>query len=308
MPFDEYTWIDKSEVLSFEEITRIVGAFSTLGVDKVRLTGGEPLLRKNLHELVQRLVAVAGIQDISLTTNGTRLGEQAGALYAAGLRRINISLDTLVAERFRQLTQRGNLADVLGGLEAARKAGFDPIKINAVVIRGFNEDEVLPLAEFARQHGYEMRFIEYMDVGNANGWSLDKTFTKAEILAAIHARHPVREIGRQDDRAPAVDYAYLDGGGQIGIIGSVTEPFCTSCTRVRLTADGQLVTCLFASSGFNLKGLLRSGATDLEIRQTVSDIWAHRKDRFSDERWAILKSGNYDPQKRHKIEMITLGG
>jgi cyclic pyranopterin phosphate synthase len=308
MPFDEYTWIARQEVLSFEEIERVARLFLQFGIQKIRLTGGEPLVRKDLHRLIGRLTGIEGLGDLSLTTNGALLAEQAEGLYSAGLRRINVSIDTLRPDRFTALTKRGNLDEVLKGLFAAKKAGMSPIKINAVVIRGTNEDEIIDLVEFARTNGFEMRFIEYMDVGNANAWSLEKTVTKKEILETVHARFPVREIGRANGSAPAVDYEFLDGAGEIGIIGSVTEPFCSSCTRVRLTADGKLVTCLFAESGFDLKGLLRSGATDEQLAEEVSKIWAGRTDRYSDLRWEQVRSGGYQPREHKKIEMITLGG
>jgi len=308
MPFDEYQWIERKEVLSFEEIARIATIFVQFGIEKVRLTGGEPLVRKDVHRLVERLTAIPGLPDITLTTNGALLAEQADGLYAAGLRRINVSIDTLRPERFLALTKRGNLDDVLKGIFAARKAGISPIKLNAVVIRGTNDDEILDLVEFGRNNGFEMRFIEYMDVGNANGWNLEKTVTKKEILETVNARFPVRELGRDHGSAPAVDYEFLDGAGEIGIIGSVTEPFCSSCTRVRLTADGKLVTCLFAESGFDLKSLIRSGASDEEIHAKVAQIWSGRTDRYSDLRWQQIRTGAYDAGTHRKIEMITLGG
>jgi GTP 3',8-cyclase len=308
MPFDEYKWIERQQVLSFEEIERVARLFLDFGIQKVRLTGGEPLVRKDLHQLIARLAAIKGLGDLSLTTNGALLAEQVPVLYAAGLRRINVSIDTLRPDRFRALTQRGNLEDVLAGIFAAKKAGMAPIKINAVIIRGTNDDEVLDLVEFARTNEFEMRFIEYMDVGNANAWSLEKTVTKKEILEIVSSRFPVREVGRDHGSAPAVDYEFLDGRGEIGIIGSVTEPFCSSCTRLRLTADGKLVTCLFAESGFDLKGLLRSGASDDDIRAQVAKIWAARTDRYSDARWEQVQAGGYQPRDHKKIEMITLGG
>src|SRR5262245_17665662 len=308
MPFDEYQWIERQEVLSFEEIERVVRLFLRFGIHKVRLTGGEPLVRKGLPRLIERLSAIEGLGDLSLTTNGALLASQAADLYKAGLRRINVSLDTLKSDRFLALTKRGNLADVLDGLAVAKRVGMAPIKINAVVIRGTNDDEILDLIEFARKNAFEMRFIEYMDVGNANSWSLEKTVTKREILETINARYPVREVGREHGSAPAVDYEFLDGMGEIGIIGSVTEPFCSSCTRVRLTADGKLVTCLFAESGFELKGVLRSGASDDDIATQVSRIWSARADRYSDLRWEQVRSGSYQPGQHKKIEMITLGG
>ena len=308
MPFDEYQWMSRQEVLSFEEIERLVRLFAEFGAEKIRLTGGEPLVRKDLHQLIGRLSKIEGLRDLSLTTNGALLAEQVPALRAAGLLRINVSVDTLRKERFLALTKRGNLDDVLQGLFAAKKAGMRPIKINAVVIRGTNEDEILDLLTFARNNGFEMRFIEYMDVGNANGWSLEKTVTKREILDTVHARFPVREVGRDHGSAPAVDYEFLDGAGEIGIIGSVTEPFCSSCTRVRLTADGKLVTCLFAESGFDLKGLLRSEASDDQLRTAIASVWSGRIDRYSDIRWQQVQAGGYQPREHKKIEMITLGG
>ena len=308
MPFDEYKWIERQEVLSFEEIERVVRLFLKFGIQKVRLTGGEPLVRKDLHRLIGRLAMIPGLPDITLTTNGALLAEQAEALYSAGLRRINISIDTLKSDRFAALTKRGKLEDVLNGVFAAKKVGMSPIKLNAVIIRGTNDDEILDLAGFARANGFEMRFIEYMDVGNANAWSLEKTVTKKEMLETITARFPVREVGRELGSAPAVDYEYLDGAGEIGIIGSVTEPFCASCTRVRLTADGKLVTCLFAESGFDLKTLVRSRASDDEIEAQVAKIWMARTDRYSDTRWELVRSGLYEARDHKKIEMITLGG
>jgi cyclic pyranopterin phosphate synthase len=309
MPFDEYTWMAKSEVLSFSEIERLARVFAGLGVTQIRLTGGEPLVRRELHRLVGLLSSIPGIADLSLTTNAALLAEQAQALYDAGMHRINVSIDTLKPDRFREITQRGDLDTVLKGLFAAQEVGMKPIKINAVVIRGFNDDELIDLVEFSRKHGFEMRFIEYMDVGNSNGWTLDKTFTKREILEVVHARFPVRAVGRAGGSAPAVDYEFLDGSGRVGIIGSVTEPFCSSCTRIRLTADGKLVTCLFASTGFDIKSLMRRGATDAELTDAIGAQWSGRTDRFSDERWKHLQSGTpYKAESHKKIEMITLGG
>jgi cyclic pyranopterin phosphate synthase len=308
MPFEEYTWIDRQEVLSFEEIERLARIFVRFGVQEIRLTGGEPLVRKNLQGLIRRLKGVDGLLDVSLTTNGALLAEQAGALCEAGLRRINVSIDTLKRDRFLALTKRGNLDDVLAGVLAAKRVGMSPIKVNAVVIRGTNDDEILDLVEYARANGLEMRFIEYMDVGNSNAWSLEKTVTKKEILDTITSRFPVREIGRENSSAPSVDYEFLDGSGEIGIIGSVTEPFCSSCTRIRLTADGKLVTCLFAESGFDLKTLLRGGASDDDIGEAIRNLWANRTDRFSDIRWDEVRRGGYRAREHKKIEMITLGG
>jgi cyclic pyranopterin phosphate synthase len=309
MPFDEYQWVARSEVLSFAEIERLARLFVRQGVSQIRLTGGEPLVRRELARLVKQLRSIEDVEDLSLTTNGALLADQAVALKAAGLNRINVSMDTLKPDRFREITQRGDLTPVMEGLFAAQRAGMTPIKINAVVIRGFNDDELIDLVAFGRTHGFEMRFIEYMDVGNSSGWSVAKTFTKREMVEAIHARFPIREVGRAAGSAPAVDYEFLDGGGTVGIIGSVTEPFCASCTRVRLTADGKLVTCLFAETGFDLKTRMRQGASDHEISEVIRGVWAGRGDRYSDLRWERLQSGEtYRPGAQKKIEMITLGG
>jgi cyclic pyranopterin phosphate synthase len=308
MPFDEYTWIERNQVLSFEEIDRLVGIFVGLGVTKVRLTGGEPLVRRNLSNLIRQLNTHYATLDLSLTTNGALLGDQAVSLHAAGLRRINVSLDTLRQDRFQKLTQRGDLDQVLNGIQTAKAAGMTPIKINAVIIRGTNDDEILDLVRYARENRFEMRFIEYMDVGNANAWTLPNTVTKKEILEIIHKEFPVREVGRDNGSAPAVDYEFVDGTGEVGIIGSVTEPFCASCTRARLTADGKLVTCLFSETGADLKALLRSGTDDAQIAAEIAKVWTLRSDRYSAERWDDLQAGRYTPRDHKKIEMITLGG
>jgi len=309
MPFDEYQWVERSQVLSFDEIERLARLFVSHGANQIRLTGGEPLVRRELSKLVGQLRGIPGLENLSLTTNGALLAEQAQALRNAGLDRINVSLDTLQPDRFRKITQRGELQPVLDGLAAAKAVGMSPIKINAVVIRGFNDDELLDLVAFGREHNFEMRFIEYMDVGNASGWTPDKTFSKKEMLQIIHARFPVREVGRASGSAPAVDYEFIDGAGQVGIIGSVTEPFCSSCTRARLTADGKLVTCLFAEIGVDLKSKMRQGASDEELSDIIQNVWASRGDRYSDLRWERLKTGaDYEPRAHKKIEMITLGG
>ena len=308
MPLDEYEWIDKREILTFEEITRLARLFIQLGVEKIRLTGGEPLVRRDIELLVSELSQLAGLKDLCLTTNGSLLAEKAPALKAAGLRRINVSLDTLNPEKFKRMTKRGDLAKVLEGLFAAKNHGFDPIKINAVVERDVNDGDIIPLVEFCREHGLAVRFIEYMDVGNSNNWTSEKLVSKKEILERINARYPVREVGRENGSAPAVDYEFVDGRGEVGIVASVTEPFCSTCNRARLTADGKLVTCLFSSVGHDLKALLRNGSTDEEISEVIASIWQKRKDRYSAERLEALLSSTYDPRDHKKIEMITLGG
>jgi cyclic pyranopterin phosphate synthase len=309
MPLEEYVWIDRREILTFEEITRLARLFVGLGVDKIRITGGEPLVRKDLHRLVGMLSGQVGVGDLCLTTNGSLLSEQIEALAGAGLKRINVSIDTLDPEKFKQITKRGDLDKVLQGLFAAKKAGLHPIKINAVIERGMNDDDIIPLVEFARENGFSMRFIEYMDVGNANDWISEKMVSKKEILETINARYALREVGRDKGSAPAVDYEFVDGGGELGVIASVTEPFCSSCTRARLTADGKLVTCLFSDNGHDLKTSMRNGATDAQLIEVISSVWLRRTDRYSDERLAAMKSPEgYQAKEHHKIEMITLGG
>ncbi|HEV8712008.1 MAG TPA: GTP 3',8-cyclase MoaA [Candidatus Binatia bacterium] len=309
MPLDEYEWLEKSAILSFEEITRLARLFVRLGVEKIRLTGGEPLVRRDLEKLVSNLSSIAGLQDLCLTTNGSLLADKVAALKAAGLRRINVSLDSLKPDNFQRIRKRGDLAKVLEGLFAAKRHGLHPIKINAVIERGVNDDEILDLVTFSREHGFAIRFIEYMDVGNANNWQSDRMVSKKEILETITARFPLRKIGREKGSAPSVDYQFLDGTGDIGVIASVTEPFCSTCARARLTADGKLVTCLFAQQGYDLKKLIRNGATDAELLEVISAIWLKRKDRYSEERLAALRSAaGYDPKRQKKIEMISLGG
>ncbi len=308
MPLDEYEWIDKKEILTFEEITRLARIFIQLGVDKIRLTGGEPLLRRDLHLLVAKLSRLEGLRDLCLTTNGSLLAEQVPALKAAGLKRINVSIDTLDPDKFKRMTKRGDLTKVLGGLFAAKSHGLHPIKINAVIERGVNDGDIIKLVEFARESGFAIRFIEYMDVGNSNNWTSEKLVSKKEILDTVNARYPLREVGREMGSAPSMDYEFLDGKGDIGLIASVTEPFCSTCNRARLTADGKLVTCLFSQIGHDLKTLLRRGSTDEEILEVISGIWRKRKDRYSDERLEALLSSTYDPRQHKKIEMITLGG
>jgi cyclic pyranopterin phosphate synthase len=309
MPFDHYEWIDKSLILSYEEIERLAGLFAQLGVEKIRLTGGEPMLRQNLELLVAKLSAVDGIEEICLTTNGTNLAEKCCSLKAAGLDRINVSIDTLDPAKFKAITKRGDLDEVLRGLMAAKECGLSPIKINAVIEKGVNDGEILDLVEFGREHGFGIRFIEYMDVGNANDWTERKLVTKRQILETIRQRYELREAGRDRDSAPAVDYEFADGRGDVGVIASVTEPFCGSCSRARLTADGKLVTCLFSDHGFDLRPLLRGDNSDEQILEALRSVWSKRTDRYSEERWVALQSADgYRPQSHRKIEMISLGG
>ena len=309
MPLEEYSWIDRNEILSFEEITRLAALFVGLGVEKIRITGGEPLVRKDLHRLVGMLSSLEGVNDLCLTTNASLLTEQIKDLVDAGLTRVNVSIDTLDPDKFKRITKRGDLDRVLSGLFAAKAAGIHPIKINAVIERGVNEDDIIPLVDFSREHGFSMRFIEYMDVGNANSWISEKMVSKKEILERVSERYPLREVGRDNGTAPSVDFEFVDGTGDIGVIASVSEPFCSSCTRARLTADGKLVTCLFSAVGHDLKSLIRNGADDATLVSVITSIWSARTDRYSDERLTAMHSaGGYQAKAHHKIEMITLGG
>ena len=272
---EDVTYMDRGELLSFEEITRFVAIAAPLGIDKIRLTGGEPLLRHELPKLVEMLCRVPGIKDLSLTTNGVLLARDAQALYDAGLRRINVSLDALDPERFRQMARRDELDRVLDGIFAAQRVGFEPIKINAVSIRGITEHEVVPLAQFARKHGFEMRFIEYMPIGEDH-WERGKVYFAHEILDQLEAEVcPLVPAPNYDPRAPAMEFAYTDGVGQVGIIASISRPFCMSCNRLRLTADGKLRNCLFALDETDIKNQLRGGATEEAIQQAIyGSVWA----------------------------------
>jgi cyclic pyranopterin phosphate synthase len=273
---EEVTFIDRNELLSFEEIVQFVRVAAPLGIDKIRLTGGEPLMRRDLPRLVRMLLEIPGIRDVGMTTNGILLAEQAEAFFDAGLRRINISLDTLDADRFRQLTRREGLDRVLNGIDAARRAGFNPIKINAVSIRGITESEVIPLARFARQHGLHMRFIEYMPIG-AEPWERDKVYFAHEIMEQLEREiAPLVPAEQYDPRAPEMEFRYADGG-EVGFIASVSRPFCGHCNRLRLTSDGKLRNCLFALDEVDVKGLLRADAPESMIadviRRNVAAKW-----------------------------------
>lgn len=298
-----YRFLPKSEVLSFEEITRLVRILVPLGVRKVRLTGGEPLVRKDIERLVGQIAAVPGVEDIALTTNGYFLPQKAQALKDAGLRRITISLDSLDNAVFRALNgDRADVSDVLAGIEAAERAGFAPIKINAVIKRGVNEGSVVDLARFCRERGYIARFIEYMDVGNVNGWRMDDVVSADEIVALIDAELPLEPVPPNYFGEVAQRYRYRDGGGEVGVIASVTRPFCGACTRLRLSPEGRIHTCLFATHGVDLRGPLRAGAADDEIAAIVRQGWQRRADRYSE-----LRAAQTAPREP-KVEMYYIGG
>jgi len=266
---EDVVFRDRSELLSFEEITHFVRVAAPLGIDKIRLTGGEPLMRRDLPTLVRMIVDIPGIRDIGLTTNGILLADQAQALYDAGLRRLNVSLDTLDPGRFRELTRRDGVEKVIAGMFAAKKAGFDPIKVNAVSIRGITDNDAVPLAQFCRENGFELRFIEYMPIG-ADSWEREKVFFAHEILDQLESAFgPIAPSPNYDPRSPAMDFDYSDGGGRVGIIASISRPFCRSCNRVRLTAEGKLRNCLFALDEVDVKPFLREQHDDEALAQTI---------------------------------------
>lgn len=310
MPEKGYVGLDRLEILRLEEIERLAKIFVRLGVRDVKLTGGEPLVRKGVERLVARLCATQGIADLSLTTNGSLLKEHAKPLFEAGLRRLNISLDTLDHRMFQAITARGSLECVLNGIFAAKAAGFSPIKLNAVVRKDFNADQIVPIARFGLQNGLEVRFIEFMDTGNGNGWDPSKLLDKHQILEILaSAGFSLVSKGRHAGNAPAVSFETSDGSLKLGVIASVSEPFCQGCTRARLTADGKLVACLFAPGGFDIKRILRSGADDEEIAQAIAMEWQGRTNRYSEERLEWLRSGkDLFALKEQKLEMVRLGG
>jgi GTP 3',8-cyclase len=278
MPEKDVTFVDRAEVLSFEEMERCARVAVSLGVRKLRVTGGEPLVRKDLHILLRKLVEMPGVEDVALTTNGVLLAAQAEALHDAGLRRLNIHLDTLDRARFEQITRRDELHRVLEGIDAAQRLGFGPLKINAVAVKELVEPDIVPLARFGRERGIEIRYIEFMPLDAQNLWDRSKVLLADDIVAMLEAEFgPLDPVPDPDPRAPALEYAYRDGGGKVGFIASVSRPFCLNCNRIRLTADGKLRYCLFAIEETDVKGLLRGGATDDEIarviRATVHAKW-----------------------------------
>lgn len=275
---EEMEFYPRGVILSYEEILRLAGIAAGLGIDNVRLTGGEPLVRRDLPQLVRALVDLPGLSDVSLTTNGTRLAEMAGELWDAGLRRINVSLDSLDPVRFAELTRRPVLDAVLRGLEAAAAVGFSPIKINAVAIRGYTDLELADFVRLAREGVFQVRFIEFMPLDGDGDWSAERVLTATEMLERIHAMHPLEQVSPPGSSDPATLYRFLDGKGEIGIIPTVTRPFCASCNRLRLTADGKLRHCLFATEETDVKLAMRSGASDAELAkmfvETVASKWA----------------------------------
>ena len=299
---EKYEFLPKAEILTFEEITRLARIFADLGVTKIRVTGGEPLLRRDLETLIAKLSQINGIQDLTLTTNGYLLADKAQSLKDAGLRRLTVSLDAIDDQTFNLMSGRTyGTGRVLEGIRAAKKAGFQAIKINAVVQKGINDHLVIDLAQHFHNTGHILRFIEFMDVGNRNNWNLDQVVPAAEIIDRIHTVLPIEPLDPNYTGEVAKRYRYLDGGGEIGVIASVTQPFCGDCTRARLSTDGKLYTCLFASEGTDLREALRRGASNAHFRDQITRIWHRRTDRYSEIRSA------HTPATR-KIEMYQIGG
>ncbi|MGB8981488.1 MAG: GTP 3',8-cyclase MoaA [Anaerolineales bacterium] len=297
----DHQFLERDQILTFEEITRLARLFVGHGVRKIRLTGGEPLVRRDLHLLVGMLAQIPDL-DLTLTTNGSLLAKRAGLLKDAGLKRVTVSLDSLDDEVFKAMNDVDfSVTRVLEGMEEAARVGLGPIKVNMVVKRGLNEASILPMARFFREKGYILRFIEYMDVGHTNGWRMDEVIPAAEIVRRINAEMPLEPVDPNYPGEVAERWRYKDGSGEIGLISSVTHAFCGTCTRARLSAEGKLYTCLFAVKGHDFRDLLRSGATDDEISQVIADIWDKRSDRYSE-----IRSGN--TASLPKVEMSHIGG
>jgi GTP 3',8-cyclase len=297
----DYHFLDRKEVLTFEEIARLARIFVSHGVEKIRLTGGEPLVRKDLHLLVKMLAEIPGL-DLTLTTNGSLLERQAQALKEAGLKRVSVSLDSLDNEVFKAMNDVDFPVDrVVRGMDAAAQVGLTPVKVNMVVKRGLNEDSILPMARFFREKGYILRFIEFMDVGHTNGWRMDDVVPAAEIVRRISAEMPLEPLDPNYTGEVAERWRYKDGSGEVGVIASVTQAFCRTCNRARLSAEGKLYTCLFAVQGHDFRDLLRSGASDGEISQFIERVWSMRTDRYSE-----LRSENTIDLP--KVEMSHIGG
>ncbi len=299
----DYPFLPREKILQFEEIVRLVRIFADLGVEKIRITGGEPLLRRDLPELIRMISEVEGIRDIALTTNGTLLARHAEALRSAGLKRVNVSLDAIDDEIFQRMNGgKSSVRPVLEGIEAAARAGLR-VKVNMVVQKGVNDGQILPMARHFRGTGHILRFIEYMDVGNNNGWNLEQVVSKREIIERIHREMPLEPVDPDHYGEVASRYRYRGTDEEIGVISSVTDAFCSTCTRMRLSADGQLYTCLFASQGYDLRGPLRAGERDETLAERICQVWNRRRDRYSEERLH-----NTGLRRRRKVEMSFIGG
>jgi cyclic pyranopterin phosphate synthase len=298
----DFPFLPRAELLSFEEITRLARLFVAQGVEKIRLTGGEPLLRRDIEELIAMLSRIEGLRDLTLTTNGSLLARKAEALRGAGLQRITVSLDSMDDTVFASMNDMGvPVRRVLEGIEAAHRAGLHPVKVNMVVKRGTNEHQILEMARHFRGTGHIVRFIEFMDVGHTNGWKMDEVVPATEIIRIVDAEWPLEPVDPNYSGEVANRYRYRDGQGEIGVIASVTQAFCNTCTRARLSAEGKLYTCLFATGGHDIRALLRGGATDEEITSLLRRVWRGRTDRYSELRSA--KTVNLP-----KVEMSYIGG
>jgi cyclic pyranopterin phosphate synthase len=299
---DDYAYLSRKQLLSFEEIERVARVFVDLGVEKIRITGGEPLLRRHIENLIKQLARLP--VEITLTTNGSLLAKKARALKDAGLHRVTVSLDGIEDAAFKRMNDVDYaVGDVLEGIAAAAAVGLAPIKVNCVVKRGANDDQILPLARHFRNSGHILRFIEYMDVGSSNGWRMDDVLPSADVVARIHDEFPLEAIDPNYTGEVAERWRYVDGGGEIGVISSVTQAFCATCTRIRLSTEGQLYTCLFAQNGHDLRTLLRRGGGDEALRREIAAIWRNRDDRYSEIRTAATALPG-----AKKIEMSYIGG
>ena len=308
MPADrEYRFLPRAELMTFEEIERLVRLFVQLGVRKLRLTGGEPLLRRDIEDLVRLLAAVPGVEDLALTTNGALLAKKAEALAEAGLNRVTVSVESLHDDVFGRVTGLGHgVGQVLEGIDAAAEAGLGPVKINTVVMKGTNEDEIADIAGYFKERGHIVRFIEFMDVGTVNDWSLDQVITASEIADRIAERWPFEPVDRAQPSDVAERFRYLDDGVEFGVIPSISRPFCGDCARARLSSDGRLYTCLFADTGPSLRDRLRAGATDDELLAFLAAHWRQREDRYSEIRAERLRAGLQPAPQR--VEMFRIGG
>ncbi|MBO9129176.1 GTP 3',8-cyclase MoaA [Bacillus sp. 165] len=298
----DYAFMKEEQLLSFEEIHRLAALFVRMGVRKIRLTGGEPLLRKDLHMLIHMLTTIEGLDDVALTTNGVHLAKQARQLKKAGLKRVNISLDAIEDEAFKKINGRNvSTHPVLKGIQAAQEAGLE-IKVNMVVKKGMNDDQVLPMAKYFKEKGITLRYIEFMDVGSTNGWDLKQVITKKQIIEKIGSIYPIEPADPNYFGEVAKRYRYVGTTTEVGVISSVSESFCSSCTRARISADGKLYTCLFASEGTDLRALLRQDMSDETLYEHMRSVWKQRNDRYSDERTEENR------KRRTKIEMSYIGG
>ncbi len=296
----DYPFLQRSELLNFEEITRIARLFVEQGVEKIRITGGEPLLRKHIENLIEELAELP--VELTLTTNGSLLAKKAASLRAAGLHRVTVSLDGLDDAVFKRMNDVDYaVSDVLAGIEAAAAAGLAPVKVNCVVKRGTNDDQILPLVRHFKGSGHILRFIEYMDVGSSNGWNMAEVLPSRDIIARIHAEYPVEPVDANYEGEVAERWRFRDGSGELGVISSVTQAFCATCTRIRLSTEGKLYTCLFAQSGHDLRALLREGADDDRLRRAIATLWRGREDRYSEIRTEATA-------RERKIEMSYIGG